>query len=135
MHVMTTEAVARFLDRFTDWAAAQPHIQAAALVGSHARGSASSTSDVDLVILADDPERFLADRAWLATFGTPIAESREEYGGLTSLRVHFPGFLEVEFGLTTIRWAHVPVDPGTLDVISGGMRILFEPVRILSSLV
>jgi hypothetical protein len=131
---MTTDAVARFLDQFTKWAAAQPDIQAAALVGSHARGSATPTSDLDLVILADDPERFLADWAWVATFGTPVAEGREDYGNLTSLRVHYRDGLEVEFGFTTVRWAHVPVDPGTLDVISGGMQILFERAPILTPL-
>ena len=134
MPVMTTDAVARFLDQFTEWAAAQPDLQAVALVGSHARGSASPTSDVDLVILADAPERFLSDRTWVETFGAPVAVGVEDYGNLTSLRVHYQDGLEVEFGLTTVQWADVPVDPGALDVISGGMRILFERGRILSSL-
>ena len=125
-------AVMRFLERFTGWAAAQPDIQAAALVGSHARGSATPTSDIDLVILADDPERFLTDQTWVEIFGTPATARREEYGNVTSLRVDYDEGLEVEFGFTIVRWAAVPVDPGTRDVISGGMRVLFERGPILS---
>jgi hypothetical protein len=132
---MTDAIVTRFLDRLTHWAAEQPDIQAAALVGSHARGSAGPTSDVDLVILADAPERFLTDRTWVETFGTPTAVHREEYGALTSLRVHYDDGLEVEFGFTPVRWAQEPVDPGTRKVISGRMRVLFERGPILSRLV
>jgi GrpB-like predicted nucleotidyltransferase (UPF0157 family)/GNAT superfamily N-acetyltransferase len=127
-------AVTRFLKLFTEWAAAQPDIHAAALVGSHARGSASSTSDIDLVILAGEPERFLTDATWVETFGTPAAVSREGYGNVTSLRVQYQNAVDVEFGFTTMRWAEVPVDPGTQDVISGGMRVLVERGPILSRL-
>jgi predicted nucleotidyltransferase len=78
--VMTTGAVARFLDRFAQWADSQESIQAAALVGSHARGTATATSDIDLVILADDPGQFLMERTWVRTFGEPIVETSEDYG-------------------------------------------------------
>jgi hypothetical protein len=131
---MKAAAVTRFLEHFADWAAAQPDIQAAALVGSYARGSASPSSDVDLVILADAPERFLTDRTWVETFGTPTAVHREEYGALTSIRVHYDDGLEVEFGFTTVRWAEVPLDQGTREVIAGGMRMLFERAPILTTL-
>ena len=60
--------------------------------------------------------------------------SREDYVNLTSLRVHYQDSLEVEFGFTTVRWADVPIDAGTWDVISGGMRVLFERGSILSRL-
>jgi GrpB-like predicted nucleotidyltransferase (UPF0157 family)/ribosomal protein S18 acetylase RimI-like enzyme/predicted nucleotidyltransferase len=127
-------AATRFLRLFTEWAAAQPDIQAVALVGSHARRSARPTSDIDLVILASEPERFLADTTWVETFGTPVSASREDYGNVTSLRVRYQDAVEVEFGFTTVRWADVPVDPGTRDVISAGMRVLVERGPILSRL-
>jgi GNAT superfamily N-acetyltransferase len=127
--------VTRFLEQFADWAATQPDIHGAALVGSHARWSAGPTSDVDLVILGDDPERFLTDQTWVETFGTPTAVRRGEYGALTSLRVHYRDGLEVEFGFTTAQWTAVPLDPGTRKVISGRMRVLFERRPILSRLV
>jgi hypothetical protein len=86
------------------------------------------------VIIADEPERFLTDATWTETFGIPAALSREDYGNLISIRVHYQDAVEVEFGFTTVRWAEVPVDPGTRDVISGGMRVLVERRPILSRL-
>jgi hypothetical protein len=86
------------------------------------------------VILADDPERFLTDRTWVGTFGTPTAERIEECGKVTSLRIHYDDGLEVEFGFTTVEWAALPLDQGTRKVISGGMRVLFERGSILGRL-
>ena len=42
------------------------------------------------------------------TFGTPVG--REDYGSLTSRRVHYQDAPEVEFGFTTAQWAHVPTE-------------------------
>jgi predicted nucleotidyltransferase len=44
------------------WATAQPKIRAVALVGSHARGTAGPDSDIDLMLLATDPETGLKQR-------------------------------------------------------------------------
>lgn len=51
--------IERFLSAVVQWASAQPDIVAVALVGSHARGTAKPTSDVDLVILTSCPQRYL----------------------------------------------------------------------------
>ena len=40
--------------------------------------------------------------------------------------------LEVEYGLTYERWAALPIDEGTSEVISGGMKVLFERGDMLS---
>jgi predicted nucleotidyltransferase len=50
---MTKAQVEQFLNEFTCWALTQGDIQGVALVGSYARGTATETSDVDLVLLAD----------------------------------------------------------------------------------
>jgi predicted nucleotidyltransferase len=47
-----------------DWAEAQPAIQAVAVVGSYARGTARSDSDIDFVLLATNPNEFRVDAAW-----------------------------------------------------------------------
>jgi predicted nucleotidyltransferase len=103
-------------------------------VGSHARGSASAESDVDLVILAHEPQRYLLERDWVLTFGTPRHEAVEDYGNLQSVRVHYEDDLEVEFGFTSIEWAGLPLDSGTRDVIEGGMQVILERGPILSRL-
>jgi len=129
---MTKARVERFLVQFGRWASEQSRIQGVALVGSHARGTATERSDVDLVVLADQPGLYLRDRAWTQAFGAVIHEQVENYGNVTSLRVHYEDQLEVEFGLTDETWAAVPLDPDTRGVLSGGMKVLFERWPLLT---
>jgi DNA polymerase/3'-5' exonuclease PolX len=129
---MSNVHVAQFLSQFSRWASEQIQIHGVALVGSYARGTATNASDVDLVLLAEDPQQYLQDRSWIHTFGRVVSQDTEHYGNLVSLRVHYEGGLEVEFGLTDPNWAAVPLDPGTSEVISAGMKVLFERGPVLS---
>ncbi|HHY89524.1 MAG TPA: nucleotidyltransferase domain-containing protein [Chloroflexi bacterium] len=129
---MDRERISSFLTQVSDWAARQPDILALALVGSHARGAATETSDVDLVILAQDPSRYLEDQGWLEKFGLAQSVQLEPYGKLTSIRVWYADGLEVEYGLTGEEWAADPLDPGSRRVMEGGMRVLFERGDLLS---
>jgi predicted nucleotidyltransferase len=124
--------VSPFLADFTAWASAQADILAAALVGSHARGTATSDSDVDLVLVVEDPKKYLDHPGWVERFGRVADQRIEEYGLVTSLRVWYVHGLEAEFGLTTALWTEPPVDAGTLRTIREGMRILFERGNCLS---
>lgn len=123
---MPAAEVQQFLDAFSRWASEQSGIQAVALVGSHARGTATQTSDVDLVILADDPPVYVKDSSWATAFGIVVSQGIEHYGRVTSLRVHYQDQVEVEYGFTDVGWAQVPLDEGTQQVIAGGMKVLFE---------
>lgn len=125
-----------------DWAKAQPTIQAVAVVGSHARGTARPDSDIDLVLLTTNPKAFRADAAWLGaikwntTGAQPMKWDDEDYGELWSRRLWLePNGGEVEFGFASPSWADVnPVEPGTGRVIADGCRILHDPEKILSRL-
>ncbi len=121
-----------FIDHFVQWAAAQSEILAVALVGSHARNAAREDSDVDLVIITDEPQKYLAYTEWTGTFGIVAKQQREDYGRLTSLRVWYQNGLEVEYGITTRAWAQIPLDEGKRQVIENGMRVLFERAILLS---
>ena len=92
--------VDRFLNEFASWASRQEAILAAALVGSHARGSASDKSDVDLVVIASRPDTYVRNTDWTAKFAAVRHQQVEQYGRVTSVRVRFEDNLEVEFGLT-----------------------------------
>jgi predicted nucleotidyltransferase len=127
-----TEKVKQFLNDFAEWAYTQPDIQAVALVGSYARNAATATSDVDLVVVAHDPEPYLHDQAWLERFGEIRQQQVEDYGLLTSIRAWYSDGREVEYGITSEQWAAAPLDEGTRQVISDGIRILFERGEILS---
>jgi molybdopterin-guanine dinucleotide biosynthesis protein A len=57
-----------------DWAEGNPDVKALLLVGSQARVDmpADRWSDVDLVVLLEDPAPYTADVAWIREFGTPL---------------------------------------------------------------
>jgi uncharacterized protein len=118
--------VERFLTELQAWAEKQPEICGVLLVGSHARGQAREDSDVDVVILAEAPERYLEDVSFVEQFGRLGRLDKEDWGRVTSLRAWYEGGLEVEFGLTDPEWAALPADPGTQEVVSHGARILFD---------
>jgi DNA alkylation repair enzyme/Nucleotidyltransferase domain len=128
----TIGAIQPFLDQVVSWAAERADIQAVALVGSYARGKATRTSDIDLVLLVDRPESCLADRGWVGQFGSPARQQVEDYGRLTSLRVWYEDGMEVEFGLTDPGWAAQPLDEGTDRVLMDGVKVLYERKLLLS---
>ncbi|HKX84775.1 MAG TPA: nucleotidyltransferase domain-containing protein [Pyrinomonadaceae bacterium] len=121
-----------FLDAFSRWANEHPDIEAAVLVGSHARGAATMGSDVDLVVLTSGVDRYLHDRTWVSAFGEPLECVKEDYGRVTSLRVFYREGLEVEYGFTTPEWAAFPIDEGTRQVVEDGMKVLYDPHGIIA---
>ncbi|MBN2352987.1 MAG: nucleotidyltransferase domain-containing protein [Spirochaetales bacterium] len=129
-----TGRIADFLAAAAAWARSQADLRSLALVGSCARGAASPSSDVDLIVLADDPEAYLRDTGWASMFGIVEKEQVEHYGRVTSLRVWYAGGLEVEFGFTTPDWAAEPLDEGTRKTIDEGLKVLWERTPFLTSL-
>jgi predicted nucleotidyltransferase len=121
-----------FLDTFVGWASDLSDVQAIALVGSYARGEAKDDSDIDLVVLTDQPQKYLDDIKWTERFGTVGQHQTEDYGKLTSVRVWYQNGPEVEYGITTPDWGANPLDAGTREVISGGIIVLFERGILLS---
>ena len=126
--------VSAFLDTFRRWASVRPDIEAVALVGSYARGTATEGSDVDLIILTSDVDRYLSDRSWVSLFGEAAECREEDYGRVTSVRAFYGSGLEVEFGLTTPDWAEAPIDTGTLRVLTDWMEVLYDPRGILAGM-
>ena len=128
------QQVHQFMGKFSRWAANQPDILAVALLGSYARNEATDASDVDLIIIASQPEKFLQDTRWAQEFGTISRQQLENYGKVTSLRVWYSSGHEVEYGFTNETWSALPLDEGTKKITSDGMQILFERGSILSGL-
>lgn len=133
---MTTnrEQLHPFLTEFRRWAASQPDILAVALLGSHVRDEATRASDVDLLIIAMEPKKYLEDTWWAQSFGTISRQRGDNYGKVISLRVWYTGSHQVEYSFTEETWCALPFDEGTEKVISGGMEILRERELILSRL-
>ena len=96
----TITEVQDFLGPFVRWASNQPDVHGVALVGSFARGEARADSDLDLVILTDQPETYLHSMQWAEQFGKMAKHQIEDYGKLTSLRIWYQDGLDVEYGIT-----------------------------------
>ena len=114
-----------FIASLKSWATTQSGIKGILLVGSLARGAGRPESDVDLVIIARDPQVYLSEIEWAGEFGEISGLQTEDWGQLTSVRVWYQHGLEVEFGFTRETWIETPLDPGTRKVLAGGFQILF----------
>jgi predicted nucleotidyltransferase len=123
-------SIATFLDTVRRWGAERSDLVGIALVGSHARGTSGPDSDIDLVILSECPEKLL-DEDWPPRFGGVASSAIEEYGALTSRRIFYENGLEVEFGIAGPEWASIPLDAGTRTVLADGVKVLYDPQRLL----
>jgi len=127
-----TKQVQGFLDKVKQWAETKFDLTGLALVGSYARNEARVDSDLDLVLLAPDPQNFINEPEWIADFGPVTSYEVEDWGLVTSLRVFYEDGLEVEYGVTSSVWVNSPIDEGTHRVIADGMQILLDRDGLLS---
>jgi len=124
--MLTSENIKAFIEAVKRWAASKPDVLAVALVGSYARDNATETSDIDLIIILDDPQSYLENTGWLQDFGRLERQQMEDHGLVRSLRGWYSDGMEVEFGLTTKAWISPPLDEGTLKTIRDGLQVIFE---------
>jgi hypothetical protein len=123
----------RFLERLVAWAKTQPGLLGAALVGSHARGTATAESDVDVLLLFRDPRPYVERPDWASQFGEPLQIIQEDWGKVTSVRVFYSDGLEVEYGMSDAGWGSDPQDEGDARVVADGLIVLYERHRHLST--
>jgi hypothetical protein len=135
------EHPARILEAIIGWAKEHQDIRGVALVGSHARGTARRDSDIDLVVLAVNPEAFRADGSWIEAIdrsgaGVEVANwADEDYAAVWSRRVWLSSGAEVEISFASVAWASIaPLDAGTCRIIADGCRILHDPAGSLGRL-
>jgi hypothetical protein len=132
------EEVEAVLAHLVEWSSRHPDVLAVALLGSWARGEPRADSDVDLVVICEEPARYLADDGWLEGFhpGAQVIRRRAWGPLLEERRLSLPSGLVVEFGFTDERWAAIgPVDPGTDQVVREGFRALVDPNGLLRKLI
>lgn len=85
------EKYRKFLKVFAHWAEKE-NILAAALVGSYARGEAKPSSDVDLMIIADDPTPFLKTNRLIYQFGEVEKIVNETWGRAKNKKSYLQGW-------------------------------------------
>jgi predicted nucleotidyltransferase len=120
------ERAAGFLEHLRAWVEPREDVRALMVVGSVARGDARPDSDVDVVLLTNDPARYLENTEWVSDFGAAQGVELERYGRVTSVRAGFDNGLEVEFAIAAADWASTPLDPGTEAVARDGIVVLLD---------
>lgn len=108
-------------------------MRGAALVGSYARNTATEESDVDLIILTREVDKYFQNHEWLSQFGEIKETEEESWGKVKSLRAFYRRKIEIEYGFSTPDWAGIPIDAGTFRVVSAGMKIILDPQNRLKA--
>jgi aminoglycoside 6-adenylyltransferase len=124
-----------FLQQVTRWARHEDGVGALLLVGSPARAEvpADEWSDIDLLLVVDDPRPYVDDAGWLQTFGAPLLTFVEPtaVGPYEERRVLFEEGPEVDFAvLPTAGIDDVANDPETLAVLRRGYRLLVDRIAL-----
>jgi hypothetical protein len=108
-------------------------------VGSWASGAARDDSDLDLMALTDQLDRWTANDIWLREivarlgFGATTLD-REVYGAARSWRVWIGQTVELELTIADTSWAAThPLDQGTRRVVGDGLVMLVDKDGLLRS--
>ena len=130
------------LDRFLVWAHSQPDVRAVMVVGSRARTDhpADAFSDLDLVVVTTDPDRYLSETDWLEPLGIPWLTflERQAVGEGLERRVLFEGALDVDFvplaNEAVRQMALEGWPPEVATVLRRGFRLVLDKDDLLSLL-
>lgn len=124
------DRVAELLAAVEAWAAEDPALRAAVLIGSQARAErpADAWSDVDLALCVADPDALAADDAWLRRLGEPeLTFVTRTPGGDPERRTLFADGLELDVVL--LPWSALDVvrgEPAAQDLLRRGFRVLWS---------
>jgi hypothetical protein len=131
-----TSEVRQLLEHATQWVASQHDVVAAAVLGSWARDTAREDSDIDLILLTNEPVGYTAREAWISQVAPGATLIRTgNWGPIIERRLRLPSGLEIEVGIGPPTWARTdPVDPGTRRVVLDGLRVLHDPHGLLGAL-
>jgi len=122
------------LKEIKNWAHRNNDLDSLLLVGSYARNKARQDSDIDLVLIFNDPKKYVNNLDWIKEFGEIEKYEIEYWGRVTSIRTWYKNGMEVEFGITSAEWAEIPVDSGTFRVVSDGSKIMVDKYKKLEQL-
>jgi molybdopterin-guanine dinucleotide biosynthesis protein A len=118
----------------TDWALGRPDIRAAFVVGSRARTvtPADRWSDLDIVLVVDDPEPYAQSAAWVSEFGTPVLTFLEETPvGQRERRVLYETGEDVDIPLFPLSALEQLEQSGAANELLGrGYRLLVDEIGV-----
>jgi len=117
-----------------DWARSREDIRALLVVGSQARGDvpADRWSDLDLILLLDDPQPYLEDATWVEEFGMPVVTFLEAtLDGHWERRVLYETGEDVDFVLFPASIVErLDASAGAAELLARGYRLLVDRVGL-----
>ena len=117
------------------WAEARDDVRAVALVGSWARDAPKIDSDIDIVVLTDEPAAYVESKDWIGGLGGVSVIRTRRWGVLIERRLMTERGVELDVGFVGPEWAATdPVDAGTRKVATEGLVALHDPHGLLAKL-
>ena len=98
------------------------------------------SSDIDVIILATEPEAFRRDKNWpheisWATQVHVIGWHDAAYGAVWSRHIQLSNGAEIEISFGERSWAATsPVDQSTSNIVLGGIRVLVDKEKLFERL-
>jgi aminoglycoside 6-adenylyltransferase len=129
------------LVRIVEWANNRDDVHAVILLGSQARTEhkADQWSDIDVVLLVDDPDRYLGSSGWLDDLGSPLVTTVEPWalGGGQERRVLFRSGMDVDFAFVDAAVAPYLVamtdEPPVQKILGRGFRVLVDKTDFIKA--
>lgn len=115
------------------WAVNASDVQAVVIIGSRARAArpADEFSDLDLLVVATDIDRFYQTTDWLQAIGTPWLWFDEQTpAGMMERRVLFDQALDVDFVFMPLSDLQNSTNDLALSTLQRGYRVLVDKVGI-----
>jgi aminoglycoside 6-adenylyltransferase len=128
-----TDNQKRLFDKFIRWGNSSSKLKAAILLGSQARNDkkADDYSDIDIVMIVDEPDYFIKTDEWLYDIGIFYVSFIEEtLDGLNARRVLFEDAIDFDFILRpkdTID--KIPTDE-VASLLSNGYEIIIDKIGL-----
>ncbi len=117
-----------------DWAQEREDVKALVLVGSQARAEmpADRWSDLDAVLIVDDPEPYAEDSSWAHEFGRPVLTFLEETPvGHRERRVLYETGEDVDFPLFPVTAIeHLEQSENAAHLLARGYRVLVDKIAL-----
>jgi len=118
----------QLLDAIISFARENENVNALILIGSQARTEnyADEYSDIDLILVAKNPDNFISSDEWLINIGVPhISFVEPTIGGEKERRVIFDNALDVDFVIISQKQAQNALQSNEgLEILSNGYKIL-----------
>jgi molybdopterin-guanine dinucleotide biosynthesis protein A/predicted nucleotidyltransferase len=121
--------------KIADWARNRIDVHAAVVVGSQARAetAADRWSDLDVVLVVEDPDSYLADLSWVSAFGVALLTFVEPtaVGNERELRVLFETGEDLDLPLIPVSGLErLTEDEEIAEVVGRGYRVLVDDIGL-----